>query len=169
MTKIKFKRDILPNLIIGVIFAIAAIIYCEPAMRGEVVYAPDNINGMAASQECREFTQKTGDYSWWTGSMFSGMPNYQIGGGGGFALDKILQPIRKFFSWGNRNSAMIFVFYLLAFFLLLRSFKVDKWLSMAGAFAIALSSYFFVIIAASHHGKCYSITWMTLVVVGFLL
>ncbi|MDD7528031.1 MAG: hypothetical protein PUK04_00995, partial [Bacteroidales bacterium] len=64
---------------------------------------------------------------------------------------------------------MIFVFYLLAFFLLLRSFKVDKWLSMAGAFAIALSSYFFVIIAASHHGKCYSITWMTLVVVGFLL
>ena len=40
---------------------------------------------------------------------------------------------------------------------------------MAGAFATSLSSYFFIIIAAQHHGKCYSITWMTIVVIGFLL
>ncbi|MDD2292746.1 MAG: YfhO family protein [Bacteroidales bacterium] len=168
MTKIKFKRDILPNLIIGVIFAIAAIIYCEPAMRGEVVYAPDNINGMAASQECREFTQKTGDASWWTGAMFSGMPNYQIGGGR-YLSSVVLRPFYLFFQWGARNVIFILLFYLIAFYILLRSFKVDKWISMAGAFAIAFSSYFFIIIAAQHHGKCIAITWMTMVLVGFLL
>lgn len=159
----------LPNAIILLVFVLAGVVYFWPAVQGKIIYAGDNINGTAAVQEGKAYHEETGDYSYWTGSMFSGMPNYQMGGNGGYALDRLLQPIRKFFSWGNRNSAMIFVFYLLAFFLLLRSFKVDKWLSMAGAFAIALSSYFFVIIAASHHGKCYSITWMTLVVVGFLL
>ena len=162
-------RSWLPYAIILLVFVLAGVIYFWPAVQGKIIYAGDGINGRAAVEEAVRYHEETGDYSWWTGSMFSGMPNYQIGGGGGFALDRILQPIRKFFSWGNRNTAMIFVFYLLAFFLLLRSFKVDKWLSMAGAFAIALSSYFFVIIGAAHHGKCYSITWMTLVVVGFVL
>ena len=159
----------LPNAIILLVFVLAGMIYFWPAVQGKIIYAGDGINGRAAVQEAVKYHEDTGDYSWWTGSMFSGMPNYQIGGGGGFALDKILQPIRHCLSAGNRNPFFIFPFYLLAFFLLLRSFKVDKWLSMAGAFAIALSSYFFVIIAASHHGKCYSITWMTLVVVGFVL
>lgn len=159
----------LPYAIIFSVFIIAGLIYFAPAVQGKVIYAVDNINGSAAVMECVRYHNETGDYSWWTGSMFSGMPNYQIGGGGGSLLDKILRPIRYCLSAGNRNPFFIFPFYLLAFFLLLRTFKVDKWLSMAGAFAISLSSYFFVIIAASHNGKCYSITWMTLVVIGFLL
>ena len=101
--------------------------------------------------------------------MFSGMPNYQIGGHRRYTVDSILYPIRWMMTAGNRNPLFILPFYLLAFFLLFRTFKVDKWISMTGAFATALSSYFFVIIAAAHNGKCYSITWMTLVVVGFIL
>lgn len=159
----------LESLIILGVFILASAIYFWPALQGKVVYAVDNINGVAAVHECSEFHKTTGDYSYWTGSMFSGMPNYQIGGNGGYIVDKMLKPLRWFLSWGNRNAFFIFFFYLCAFFLLLRSFKVDKWLSVAGAFAIALSSYFFVIIAASHHGKCYSITWMMLVIVGFIL
>lgn len=164
-----FKTRVLPNLIIGLVFALAAAIYFWPALQGKIVYAGDNINGTAAVHEGWDYHDATGDYTYWTGSMFSGMPNYQVGGNGGYAIDKLLAPVKWFFSWGNRNTAFIFLFYLCAFFLLLRSFKIDKWISMAGAFAIALSSYFFVIIAAQHHAKCYSITWMTLVVVGFVL
>ena len=162
-------KNILPTLVILLVFALASAIYFFPALQGKVIYAGDNINAWAAVQEGVSYHETTGDYSYWTGSMFCGMPNYQIGGNGGSILERILQPIRWVLSWGNRNCFFIFFYYLIAFFLLLRAFKVDKWLSMAGAFAIALSSYFFVIIAASHHGKCYSITWMTLVFVGFLL
>lgn len=163
-----FKRC-LPYLMIFAVFLLAAVIYFWPAVQGKVMYAGDSINGTAAVQESVRYHQETGDYSYWTGSMFSGMPNYQIGGNGRYMVDTILYPIRWILSAGNRNPFFIFPFYLLAFFLLLRTFKVDKWMSLAGAFAIALSSYFFVIIAAAHHGKCYSITWMTLVVVGFIL
>ncbi len=162
-------KKILPHCAIFVIFLLASAIYFWPALQGKVIYAGDNINGLAAVHESSEFHKTTGDYTYWTGSMFSGMPNYQIGGNGGFVVDHIMKPIKWFFAWGTRNMVFIFLFYLCAFFLLLRSFKVDKWLSMAGAFATALSSYFFVIIAAQHHGKCYSITWMMLVIVGFIL
>jgi len=168
MKKTNWKQY-LPNIIILAVFLLASAIYFWPAVQGKVIYAVDNINGTAAVQESWEYHHQTGDYTFWTGSMFSGMPNYQIGGNGGGAVDRMLRPIRLFFSWGTRNAFFILLFYLCAFFLLLRAFGVNKWQSMAGAFAIALSSYFFVIIAASHHGKCYSITWMTLVVAGFLL
>ena len=169
--KLKF-RQWLPNAIILVVFLLAAAIYFWPAVQGKIIYAGDGINGTAAVHESSEYHKTTGDYTFWTGSMFSGMPNYQIGGNGGFTVDKILRPIRWFLglgAWGNHTAFFVFLFYLCAFFLLFRTFRVDKWLSMAGAFAMALSSYFFVIIAASHNGKCYSITWMTLVVIGFVL
>ena len=169
------KADIkrwIPNLIIAGVFALAAAMYFWPSLQGKVIYSGDSIGGTAAVHESLEYHKTTGDYSFWTGSMFSGMPNYQIGGNGGYTIDKVLRPFRWFFglgAWGNHTAFFIFLFYLCAFFLLLRAFKVGKWLSMAGAFAMALSSYFFVIIAASHGGKCYSITWMTLVIVGFVL
>ena len=165
---INFK-SYLPDVIILAVFIVASMIYFWPAVQGKVVYAGDNINGLGAVHEGWQYHEETGDYTYWTNSMFSGMPNYQLGGNGGYMVDKVLKPVKWFLSWGTRNAFFIFLFYLCAFFLLLRSFKVDKWLSMAGAFAIALSSYFFVIISASHHGKCYSITWMTLVIVGFVL
>jgi len=159
----------IPNMVILVVFLLASAIYFYPALEGKIVYAVDNVSGIAANHEGDQYKEVDPNGSWWTSSMFSGMPNYQMGGHGDYLVDKILKPLRMFFSWGNRNTFFIFLFYLCAFFILLRSFKVDKWLAMAGAFAIALSSYFFVIIAAQHHGKCYSITWMALVVVGFIL
>ena len=168
MKKIDFKQ-IWSTLLIILVFAVTSIIYFYPAMEGKAVYAGDCINGSAAVQESVNFHKETGDYSYWTNGMFSGMPNYQIGGGGGFTLDRMLRPVRWLLSWGNRNAIFIFFYYLIAFFLLLRAFKVNRWLSMAGAFAIAMSSYFFVVVAAAHNGKCFSITWMTLVVVGFIL
>ncbi len=172
LNKLSFTRlwkAIVPNVLILLLFACASVLYFYPCLEGKTIYAGDGINGTSAVQESVNYHKTTGDYSFWTGSMFSGMPNYQIGGNGGYIVDKILKPLRWVLSWGNRNVIFIFFYYLCAFFLLLRAFKVNKWLSMAGSFAIALSSYFFVIIAAAHHGKCYSITWMTLVVVGFLL
>ncbi len=168
----QWGKCLLPNAVVLVVFVVAAAMYFWPSLQGKVVYSADGVSGSAAVHESMEYHKSTGDYSFWTGSMFSGMPNYQIGGNGGFTIDKILRPFKWFFglgAWGNHTAFFIFLFYLCAFFLLLRAFNVDKWLSMAGAFAIALSSYFFVIIAASHGGKCYSITWMTLVVAGFLL
>ena len=165
--KIDWKK-FAPELAIVGIFIIASAIYFFPALQGKVVYGGDNINGTAAVQEGWNYFQKTGDSSYWTNAQFSGMPAYQIGGFR-YRASQIIYPLYWFFQRGAHNVYFIMLFYLLAFYSLLRTFKIDKWLSVAGAFAISLSSYFFVIIAATHNAKCIAITWMTMALVGFLL
>ena len=152
---------------IVVLFVIAAAVYFMPSLQGKVIYAGDSINAQAAVHESAEYA-KAGGNTFWTGSMFSGMPNYQIGGGKTVS-SSILRPIRWVTYLGPKMAFFIFLFYLIAFFALLRTFGVNKWLSVAGAFAITMSSYFFVIIAAQHGGKTISITWMMPVVIGFYL
>lgn len=165
--KIDWKK-IAPYLAIIGIFIVSSAIYFWPALQGKIVYGGDNINGTAAVQEGWNYFLQTGDNSYWTNSQFSGMPAYQIGGFR-YTATRILYPLYRFFHWGARNVYFLMLFYLIAFFSLLRTFKIDKWLSLAGAFAISLSSYFFVIIAATHNAKCIAITWMTMALVGFLL
>ena len=165
--KIDWKKIAPYAAIIG-IFMVASALYFWPAVEGKVVYGGDNINGTAAVQEGWDFHEQTGDYSYWTNAQFSGMPAYQMGGFH-YKARRILEPVYWFFHLGARNVYFVMLFYLIAFFCLLRSFHVDKWLSVAGSFAISLSSYFFVIIAATHNAKCIAITWMTLALVGFIL
>ena len=135
-------------------------------LQGKVIYAGDNINAEAVVHEGVAYTEATGDHSWWTGSMFSGMPAYQVGGGH-YASDTLLAPFTALFHRGHSHTAWVFIIYFLCFFALLRSFGVDKWLSIAGAVAIALSSYFVVIIAAGHNGKTSTIALMSVVFAGF--
>ena len=76
MKQIDWKKYIPDAIILG-IFLLASAIYYWPAVQGKVIYAGDYINGRAAVQESIEYHEATGDYSYWSGSMFSGMPNYQ--------------------------------------------------------------------------------------------
>ena len=169
MKNLNFKKEILPNLLILVAFIVAAIIYCYPELEGKKIAAADSLQPRSAVEDGLRYHEETGDYTWWNSSMFSGMPNYQIGGGGGMLSSKILYPFTWFFRLGHRHVIPILIFYFIAFFVLMRTFKIDKWISLAGAFATAFSSYFFIIIAAAHHGKCSTIAWTTLVIVGFIL
>ena len=161
-------KKIAPYLAIIGIFIVASAIYFWPALQGKMVYGGDYINGTSAVQETWNYHEQTGDYSYWTNAQFSGMPAYQVGGFR-YKANQILRPVFWFFHWSARNVYFIMLFYLIAFFCLLRTFKIDKWLSLAGAFAVSFSSYFFVIIAATHNAKCIAITWMTMALVGFLL
>lgn len=151
-----------------VLFVIAAFAYCRPVLSGKVLQSSDDINALSAIQESRTHDKADGDYGFWNGSMFSGMPNYQIGGGHYKSTD-LITPFTGFLQRGPQHPAWILIFYFLSFFILLRAFGLDGWLSIAGAFAIALSSYFLVIIAAGHGGKTISISYITLVAAGFYL
>ena len=149
------------------LFLAAAVIYCSPVLRGKVLYAGDIQNYLGASQEAREYYEETGDFTFWTGSMFCGMPNYQIGGGH-FNSDDLLKPLTTTITHDGKPVRMI-ILYLICFFILLRAFGVDKWLSIVGAFAITLSSYFLVIIPAGHNTKVTAIAFCAVILGGFHL
>ena len=152
----------------AILFLLLAFIYCKPVLSGKVLQSADDVNAVSAVQESIRYTQETGDHSWWNESVFSGMPNYQIGGGQ-YQADRLLGPLKSFLHRGPAHPAWILIFYFICFFILMRSFGVDPWLSIVGAIAVAFSSYFLVIIAAGHGGKTIAISYITLVAAGFYL
>lgn len=163
-----YIKKLWPYLVALIVFAAVACIYMSPVLDGKVIATSDGVQGRAAVQEAVSYYQETGNRTWWTGSMFSGMPNYQIGGGR-FTAQNWMQPIREVLLWGHSNVIAIVLLYCLGFFALLRSMKVDKWLSIVGALAIAFSSYFFIIIGANHHSKTSTLALMAAVIAGFYL
>lgn len=145
------------------IFLALGYIYCSPILKGRVLFAGDQQNFIGAVHESNVYAEQTGDHTFWTGSMFSGMPNYQIGGHL-YTSTRLLAPIDAFISRPD-NPAWIIFLYFFCFFICLRCFDVDKWLSIPGAIAIGLSSYFLVIIGAGHLTKTMTIA-ATAVVLG---
>jgi hypothetical protein len=132
------------------------------------VQGTDTVSWRGAVQETKQFNENPGNSTFWTGTMFSGMPNYQITGGK-ITSESFLKPITKLSSLWFNGTLMLLIWYLIGFFILLRSFKVNTWLSIIGAMAITLSSYFFIIIEAGHSTKAHTIAMMAPVVAGFFL
>jgi len=148
-----FCNKISPYIIALILFVTLAVCYSLPALKGMKIGTPDNVESAAALHEANVFHEKTGDYTDWTGALFCGMPNYQIGGGTPTGKAGITTWLKdKLLLKGN--AVVTVLFYFLCFFLMLLCFGINPWLSIAGAIAISLSSYFLVIIAAGHGGKC---------------
>lgn len=150
-----------------IIFLALGYIYCSPQLKGKVLYAGDQQNFSGAVHESQVYHKTTGDYTFWNGAMFSGMPNYQIGGGE-YASGPVFSPVLSFLHKPG-NPAWIIFMYFLCFFICLRCFDVDKWLSIVGAIAIGLSSYFLVIIGAGHITKTWTIADTAVVLGAFNL
>ncbi len=151
-----------------VLFVAVACIYCLPALEGKVVQSGDSTNAASAVHEVGEYVKNTGDNSFWTGSMFSGMPNYQIGGGQ-YGAKEWLKPFRKMMLRGHWSTPWIFITFFVCFYALMRAFSINKWLSIVGALATGFSSYFFIIVQAGHNTKTSSIALISVVVGGFYL
>ena len=151
-----------------VLFVAVACIYCAPALEGKVVHAGDNISWRGMAKEVQQYTEDTGDHSFWTGSMFSGMPNYQIGGGH-YQSSEWLKPLRKWIYKGQGSAPWALVIYFACFFILMRAFGINKWLSIVGSLATGLSTYFLIIIAAGHNTKPTSIALISVVMGGVYL
>ena len=162
--KIDWKK-IAPYLVALIVFLGFAVFYCSPILDGKVVYAGDTMNWMGAAHQTQEYRAQTGEDCWWTGSMFSGMPAYQIDSH--IPSHKVAHGwIRNVLHLGLGETMGIIFGYFLCFFILLLCFGVNPWISMAGALAMGMSSYFFLIIPAGHVTKAIALGFLPALVGG---
>ena len=165
--KIDWKK-ILPYVVGVVVFIAVAMVYCAPALQGNVLVQGDVNNWKGAAQEARTFYQEEGYSPWWTNSMFSGMPTYQITGSLHTGeLRTNLENIAHAGFKGNWQVIGIIFAYFFGFFIMLRCFKVNPWLSIIGGLAIGFSTYFFLIIPAGHVTKAVALGFLAPVIGGF--
>jgi hypothetical protein len=157
----------LPYIIAVVVFIIVAIMYCYPIIEGKVLNQPDIKQWEAMAHETKQFKEETGESTYWTNSMFSGMPTYQISML--TPANSVLAKLNYLFQLYLPSIIGIIMGYFIGFFILMRSFGVNKWLSIVGAIAIAFSSYFIIIIAAGHNTKAETLGFLAPVIGGFFL
>lgn len=161
-------KKILPFFVAFVVFIGVALLYCSPMLHGKVLAAGDVSNWLGSANEARTYHQQTGETTWWTNSQFSGMPTFQITGSlpSGEMRSTMESFTRLGFSEDTAAIGLIFA-YFCGFFLMLLCFGVTPWLSLVGALAIGLSSYFFLIIPAGHMTKAAALSMLGPVIGGF--
>lgn len=154
MKKLDWKQ-LLPYAVALVLFVGFTLLYCSPMLDGKVLNAGDVNNWKGIANETLEYRAQTGENTHWTNSLFGGMPTFQIAHKSA-AGTLSMWPRTVLINWLNEPMAAILL-YLTGFFLMLICFGVNPWLSIVGAFALSLSSYFFLILPAGHMTKAFGL------------
>ncbi len=160
----QFKK-ISPHLIVLLLFVAISFTYFSPVLNGKMLDMPDIKHHKGMSKEVIDFRNKTGEEALWTNSMFSGMPAYQISTK---FKGNLVQYVPKIISMGMPRPVNLLFLYMLGFYILLLSLKIDYRLSAVGAVAFAFSSYFFIIIQAGHMTKAHAIAYVPMVIAAVL-
>lgn len=163
--KNKSYKRFIPYVVALVVFLAITMVYFSPLLEGKKLQQHDIKMFKGMSKEIVDFRAKTGEEPLWTNSMFGGMPAWQISVK---YSSNLMQYVDKALRLGLPGPAGLVFLYFLGFFILLLVLGVDAWLSIVGAIAFALSSYFFIILGAGHNSKAHAIGYMALVFAGIL-
>ena len=155
-----------PHLVIIISFLALTALFFSPALKGYVLKAGDTTHFQGMSKEIKDYRAMYGDEPLWTDAMFGGMPAYQI------SVEypgNVLQYIDKVIHLGLPNPLSFLFLYLLGFYILLLTLRVNPWLAAVGAVAFALSSYYLIILVAGHNTKAHAIGYLPPLLAGILL
>jgi len=150
-------------------FFLVAAIYMSPAFDGKVIQQGDTLKWKAMAKEQLDFHDKTGEYTTWTSSMFSGMPSYQVTNPPTKSIFNKIENLLNFNYLGYGGNIGIIFLYLLGFYVALIAIGLSPWLSLLGALAFGLGSYNIIIIEAGHITKAYAMSMMAPILGGMLL
>lgn len=164
---IEMLKSCVPYIVAVVLFIGLSVAYFYPVMQGKQLPQNDDINGRGAARELVEYEQATGECAQWTNSMFGGMPAYQIKADSSSNIYRDINMLSRL-GLPYHTMAMLFL-YMVGFYLLMLSLRVNKWLSIVGAIAFAFGSYNIIIIIAGHITKAYAIALMPAVIAGVLM
>ena len=153
-----FKR-FLPHLIATLLFVILAGIYASPALKGKVIQQHDIQMGQAAAHEASEFKKATGEHTWWTNSMFGGMPTYMISAD---YPDSVSTKIGQFFYRIMPSPINMMFVMMLGMYVFLVVLGVNPWLAILGALGYSFATFNMVIIPAGHNSKVLALAYAPL-------
>jgi hypothetical protein len=159
-------RKLFPYATALLVFLVIIVIYFYPALEGKKMSASDLAQFKGMSKEITDYRDKTGEQILWTNNMFGGMPAFQISV---VYSRNLMIEVHKFLRLGFHLPIGMVIIYLLGFYFLLLTLRINPWLSIAGAIAFAFSSYFFIIFEPGHTSKAYAIGFMAPVLAGVIM
>ena len=175
MNKMTFYKNFnwksaVPHVIAVLIFLTLTLVYFSPVLEGKDIKQDDAIGSMGWGKDARDYHEESGEYSYWSNAMFSGMPcNYTYSPQPDNAFKPIGEVLTlKVFGASYRHIGCIFLTFIGGYILLL-ALGCKSWLSIAGSIVYTLGSYNFIIIDAGHMNKSLVIATMAPVIGGIIL
>lgn len=155
------------HVFVCLFFLAISMIYFVPKFQGMQLRQGDVEKYIEVSQEAREYYEKEGKGTSWTGAVFSGMPTYAITTQGGPVnlLNYLEKPFKDF---GGSDCGIVF-FSLLSCYFLMLLLGANIPVAMLGAIAFSFSSYSLIILQAGHITKAWAMAYMPLILSGFIL
>ncbi|MCD8029489.1 MAG: YfhO family protein [Bacteroides sp.] len=161
-------KRFLPELLVILAFIIISFAYFFPAvLEGCILFQHDTAAGAGASQEVKEYYERTGHRSRWTNALFGGMPTYQISPS--YDSTEPLRLVEKAYHLFLPNYVWLVFAMMLGFYILLRVMGVSAWLAGLGGIIWGFSSYFFILISAGHIWKFITLAYIPPTIAGILL
>ena len=167
--KINWK-GIVPHAVAVLVFLALTLVYFSPVLEGKDIKQDDAIGSMGWGKDARDYHEESGEYSYWSNAMFSGMPcNYTFSP----QPDNVFKPIGEVVTLNiigasYRHIGCIFLTFIGCYILLL-ALGCRPWLSIAGSIVYTLGSYNFIIIDAGHMNKSLVIATMASLIGGIIL
>lgn len=158
-----FKK-LLPHIIAIAVFLVITVIFCKPALQGNVLSQHDIIGWKGMSQNSFEYKEKHGHFPLWNPNLFGGMPNYQVAMEG----KSVLPDIISIMSLGLPKPMNFFFFACVCFYILCVSFRLNPVISIFGSLAFAFSTYNAIIVGVGHESKMLAIACMPLLLAGMI-
>lgn len=156
-------NKVIPFISAVAIFLLLAIIYMAPSLEGKGLHQHDVVQHKGMSKELADFRAEQGEEALWTNSMFGGMPGYMISTK--YPSNK-LRGIHRVLLLNYWRPVNFIFLYLIGFYIALLAFRVNPWLSIAGAIAYGFSAYFIIIIEAGHISKVFALGYMPPIIAG---
>ncbi|HKK63111.1 MAG TPA: hypothetical protein VJ951_11130, partial [Bacteroidales bacterium] len=148
-----------------IVFILISYIYFSPLMEGKRLEQHDVLTFKGQAKEIFDYKKQTGEETLWTNSMFGGMPAYLIHVN---YKGNLISHLNKILLVGARPASQLFLL-LLGGYILFLALRINPWLSLVGAIAIAFSSYNFIIIMAGHNTKVIAIAYAAPVIAGAIM
>ena len=168
-SKINWK-GLMPHVIAVSVFLLLTLVYFQPVLEGKDIRQADAVGSMGWGKDAKDYHEKSGEYSYWSNSMFSGMPcNYTYAP----QPANVFKPLSRIvtlnvFGASSRHIGCIFATFI-GCYLLFLALGCKPWLSIAGSIVYTLGSYNFIIIAAGHMNKSLVIATLAPIVGGIVL
>lgn len=160
-----FKKY-LPYLLAVLFFLVITFLYFSPVLSGKAVAMHDDVMSTGNAREAMEFYKKTGEYTWWTNSVFGGMPSNMIWGSypnsltsrlGSFIYAAIPQPVNVIF------------LLMTGFFIFMTGMRKSLWVSIIASVAYAFGTYNLLYTEAGHLSKILALAYAPAILGGFSL
>ena len=133
------------------VFVLISVIYFSPILEGKKIFQSDSVQFSGMSKEISDHREQYNEDPLWTNSMFGGMPAYQISVQSEFNLVK---KFYRLFQLYLPHPINLLFLYMLGFYFLIISLRIDYRLAIIGAISFGFSST----LSSSSAGSASSVT-----------